>query len=97
MVYSFDYQAYNRTNRNYDAKVSKSNIVYYEDRGELESGRVGVLHKMQISTTVISDLAIGDKFHNANYTFEVTASKLMKNPAFTDYYQVEVKQSVLEA
>ena len=75
--------------------INIDNVVLYEASGTIESGLLGIVYKAQISVSTLADdpekgyIVIGGK------AYTITSSKLMKNPLFKDFWQLEVKSAKL--
>lgn len=72
--------------------VELSNIVLYETMERVENGFLGIIRKVQISTTTLAtkpqrkgELVINGE----TYTFEDPV--LRKNPLYVDFWECEVK------
>jgi hypothetical protein len=72
--------------------VALTNIVLYERQERVENGFVGIVRKMQISTTILStkpDRNATIVINGTTYSFKDPVKK--SNPAFVDFWESEVK------
>ena len=83
---------YTRTNGVKSIGVGLSNIVLYETRERVENGFLGIIRKVQISTSTLATKPQrkGELLINGEtYTFEDPV--LRKNPLYVDFWESEVK------
>jgi hypothetical protein len=84
---------YTRTSNGVKSEgVELSNIVLYETRERVENGFIGIIRKVQISTSILDtkpqrkgELVIDGE----TYSFEDPV--LRKNPLYVDFWESEVK------
>jgi hypothetical protein len=76
----------------YVTVATSNNIVIYDKKTLLTNGEFGTTKKIQVSTDIVSELV-----HNMRITigadeYNILDPKLCTNPAFTSFYQAEIKK-----
>jgi len=80
------------TNGVKQAGVTLTNIVLYERQEQIENGFIGIVRKVQISTTMLAtrpDRNATIAINGTTYSFKDPVKRC--NPAFVDFWESEIK------